>query len=696
MGGNARYPSTITRTTGKTSIPSEHTANVYLSYSTLKILSLTRVNRESLSEIRTATRRNQHLLKKLVQSSRIVEQKQPESSKRKSQWTQGIELAGSSTCEVISDINSNYGEDDMSEPSAKRRSLSPEEEDVSRNANGAGATPSRTRSGKVYHPTMTFAPSEQPSDRSIGVSSRQERVESPPLSTFPRSRRKQPSSRLARPGSRDDGHGKQSRGYYGLGRSLSPSSSVLGSPISQPDSLLASKHHPSPRSPRHEMGDLQTPPDSPISERKQQPVPPQPRQRRSERKDVQVNTATAEPSHRVIIPEDMLIKCPCGSDHECKVNDMCLDEPSMPKTTPRVSLILDPPEYKNYCSPRVDSDSEEDLANPLIPPFFFELDKRILDDCSPLFDISGESQVPDSGVNYIPRMFSPRYTSRGYYATSAYNSHRAARPGASQTTFPRTWGEGVYSQSAEDTSRKEELASQGSQSFPPDVFPGSTVNCDPISSTPSSNRSPAQANSTPTNLRPTTSKKPAPRRTATEEDARRHQVPPGYSLKNWDPTEEPILLLGSVFDFNSLGKWIYDWTIYHQGPSTPIADMAGELWLLLVQLSGKIKRAEETMPQIRRKENREMVDDFIESGERVTSKLKKLLKACESPMLKAASKVDMPGRLGKNAGTQFVDCLFGRSSQLDSTEKFMSSVRLWNLRFDANCEDILRNPGQHQ
>ena len=35
---------------------------------------------------------------------------------------------------------------------------------------------------------------------------------------------------------------------------------------------------------------------------------------------------------------------------------------------------------------------------------------------------------------------------------------------------------------------------------------------------------------------------------ATEVDARGAQIPADYSWKNWDPTEEPIRLLGSVFD----------------------------------------------------------------------------------------------------------------------------------------------------
>ena len=62
-------------------------------------------------------------------------------------------------------------------------------------------------------------------------------------------------------------------------------------------------------------------------------------------------------------------------------------------------------------------------------------------------------------------------------------------------------------------------------------------------------------------------------------------VPAGYSTKNWDPSEQPILLLGSVFDANSLGKWIYDWTVFHRGPGTPASDTAGELWLLLLRLA---------------------------------------------------------------------------------------------------------------
>ncbi|KAF1911897.1 hypothetical protein BDU57DRAFT_523990 [Ampelomyces quisqualis] len=197
---------------------------------------------------------------------------------------------------------------------------------------------------------------------------------------------------------------------------------------------------------------------------------------------------------------------------------------------------------------------------------------------------------------------------------------------------------------------------------------------------------------------PTTPKKPAapkPTSKATQEDALRAGIPAGYSYKNWDPSEEPIMLLGSVFDANSLGKWIYDWTVFYNGPATPLAEMAGELWLLLIQLAGKVKRAEETMPKIRKKESHEMVEDFLESGERLWIRFAKLLKVCEDYMWKAAKKENgekKPVSMGKNSGREFVDSIFGRDRELEKTEKLMTGMRLWSMRFDANCDDILRHP----
>ncbi|CAJ2508698.1 Uu.00g137240.m01.CDS01 [Anthostomella pinea] len=118
-----------------------------------------------------------------------------------------------------------------------------------------------------------------------------------------------------------------------------------------------------------------------------------------------------------------------------------------------------------------------------------------------------------------------------------------------------------------------------------------------------------------------------------------------------------------------------------------------ELWLLLIQFSGKVKRSEEMAPIVRILENRQMVKEFIESGERLMGKLRALLKKCESPMLKASKKREA-AQLGKNSGIEFIVTIFGVDRGMDKTERFMQSVRLWNLRFDAACEDILERPTQ--
>ncbi|KAN0084907.1 hypothetical protein V8E54_001374 [Elaphomyces granulatus] len=212
--------------------------------------------------------------------------------------------------------------------------------------------------------------------------------------------------------------------------------------------------------------------------------------------------------------------------------------------------------------------------------------------------------------------------------------------------------------------------------------------------TPKRSRARRASTSTQTPPKPKMASKPKSPPKATEADALREGIPQGYSIKNWDPTEAPIILLGSVFDANSLGKWIYDWTVFHHGASTPMADVAGDLWLLLIKLAGKVKRARECLIRIHSQEDREMVEDFLESGARLWSRFKKLLKACEHFMWKAAKRDGGKGTvsMGRNAGCEFVESIFGRDRELENTEKLMNSIRLWNMRFDANCEGILRRP----
>ncbi|SPN99045.1 uncharacterized protein DNG_02084 [Cephalotrichum gorgonifer] len=203
----------------------------------------------------------------------------------------------------------------------------------------------------------------------------------------------------------------------------------------------------------------------------------------------------------------------------------------------------------------------------------------------------------------------------------------------------------------------------------------------------------------PSTTRPTSSHRSRPSvdpaavlrapRQATEADRAEHKIPSGFSMKNWDPTSPPILLCGSVFDANSLGKWIYDWTIYHHGRDSKPAEIAGKFWLLFIHFSHKVKTVNDISPTVRSKRNRMIVNEYVESAEVLMDDFYDLLKLCEDTMLGLAKRKDAT-TLGMNAGVEFVKTMFGREVGL--TTSFIKRMEVYNKRFDQNCQEILVNP----
>ncbi|CAK1358461.1 hypothetical protein CB0940_06929 [Cercospora beticola] len=308
-----------------------------------------------------------------------------------------------------------------------------------------------------------------------------------------------------------------------------------------------------------------------------------------------------------------------------------------------------------------------------------------------------QTPPPAAGYNayYSPRNYSYSGQSKGHArratgdGTTAYNYSYSATPTPRKTSYYAT---GRYSTPEPTYHTSAQSTPQRKTDYVPIYTPAADTEQTPRPRRASHGPKTTHA---PPPRRPSTATKPPPK--ATEEDARRAGIPAGYSYKNWDPTEEPILLLGSVFDANSLGKWIYDWTVFFYGPATPMSEVAGEMWLLLIQLAHKVRRAEDIMPKIRSQASRDLVDDFLESGERLWQRFNKLLKICENYMWKAAKKASGGSKnvtMGKDSGSEFVDTIFGRDRELERTEKLMTGMRLWSMRFDANCEEILRNPGK--
>lgn len=174
---------------------------------------------------------------------------------------------------------------------------------------------------------------------------------------------------------------------------------------------------------------------------------------------------------------------------------------------------------------------------------------------------------------------------------------------------------------------------------------------------------------------------------ATEKDARLHKIPDHYCLGQWDPNEKPITFLGHVFDTNSLGKWIFDWTAQIYGGGSSVSDIAGDLWLLILHLPGMLRLSYEflkgsTGTSFEDLGNYEMMRDFIEAGDHLMERLQRFLRDYEEPVSEALDE--------KELGESLVDIVFDHEGDLARTEALIYSIRLWNLRWDANCADVVK------
>lgn len=185
------------------------------------------------------------------------------------------------------------------------------------------------------------------------------------------------------------------------------------------------------------------------------------------------------------------------------------------------------------------------------------------------------------------------------------------------------------------------------------------------------------------------------KRTEWHEDAEKARaavaagIPVGYSLRHWTVGEEPLLVAGSAFDAESLGRWIYDWAVYRGGPST---STAGDLWLLLIRFAGRMQRAGEGVGRLRDEADREMLQGFISSGRRLWSRLGRLLSVCEAPMWMTKGEwAAGEGRLkpGAAAGVEFVETMFVSEPVVGETQCLMGKMELWGERFVSNCEPLL-------
>lgn len=177
----------------------------------------------------------------------------------------------------------------------------------------------------------------------------------------------------------------------------------------------------------------------------------------------------------------------------------------------------------------------------------------------------------------------------------------------------------------------------------------------------------------------------------------RHKVSPNYDLQHWDPDERPLTVVGSAFDAYSLGKWIYGWGVHAYGKDAPETQASHHLWDLIVQMADKLRSSEKFVAQslrienVEQGENSDMVRDFIEAGERLMEKFQKHLKKCERSVERSVdgSGNNETGFLSSDECVTFVKVLFSSARHFENTTSLVRNIRLWNVRWDANCADVV-------
>ncbi|KAK4450976.1 hypothetical protein QBC34DRAFT_348557 [Podospora aff. communis PSN243] len=188
-------------------------------------------------------------------------------------------------------------------------------------------------------------------------------------------------------------------------------------------------------------------------------------------------------------------------------------------------------------------------------------------------------------------------------------------------------------------------------------------------------------------------------RPATDRDARGYGIRDGDKLKYWDPDEEPIRILGSIFDAASLGKWIFDWTSHHcDNKDEPMTQKAAEVWLILLRLAGKMKRAQRVIElRVRGAKvshtavEHDFIKGYIAEGDALMDSLRSLLRKCEDPMYRTVQDQDKPQErtLVAEAGVEFVKTMFDSARELQATEAWLSDARSWVRSFQETCEILI-------
>lgn len=195
-----------------------------------------------------------------------------------------------------------------------------------------------------------------------------------------------------------------------------------------------------------------------------------------------------------------------------------------------------------------------------------------------------------------------------------------------------------------------------------------------------------------TKERPSTERRKSSNTKYRERDSRKHSKTVDddiskYDLKSWTPNRFPIKLVGSIFDPESFGQWVLDWSKFVFNTNTPIFDIVidftSNLQLFNKNTEQLINYRNETTKLLQD----EILMEFLAAGKRIANTLSALIDSYEGVMIKYNK--DRKIKLKRDSAQRFIRELFNDLEDSNKRDKLITSIRLWNFRFDANCKDLL-------
>lgn len=118
-------------------------------------------------------------------------------------------------------------------------------------------------------------------------------------------------------------------------------------------------------------------------------------------------------------------------------------------------------------------------------------------------------------------------------------------------------------------------------------------------------------------------------------------------------------------------------------------NIPGEIWLQLHKEAKNMQRAYASIPTIEFSDNEEIIQDFLESGKRLIVRCKTLIDICKEYIRRTPPSGNVVGF--SIIRRQLTLAELEKQMQSDG-ENLMRVLSLWNLRFEANCNDILEHP----